>query len=169
MTVPWCCVFVLFVWVLLVWSSLLLTVVGVVVVLVTAPNFLHGRLCQLPVPTATKANVPSDSETGSLYSTGWPGPRRHSAHCHEGRTVQTPRAGSHEGKSAGRSRVIRQDWQLHTHDPSGSGSMRSIQMPLTHLGWEPKHHRPSSRSSAPSPMFQELRDSAVVVVASQCR
>ena len=159
----------LFVWVLLVWSSLLLTVVGVVVVLVTAPNFLHGRLCQLPVPTATKANVPSDSQSGSLYSTGWPGPRRHSAHCHEGRTVQTPRAGSHEGKSAGRSRVIRQDCQLHTHDPGGSGSMRSIQMPLTHLGWEPKHHRPSSRSSAPSPMIQELLDSAVVVVASQCR
>ena len=136
MTVPWCCVFVLFVWVLLVWSSLLLTVVGgVVVVLVTAPNFLHGRLCQLPVPAATKANVPSDSETGSLHSTGWPGPRRNSAHCHEGRTVQTPRAGSHEGKCAGRSRVVRKNWKVHTHDQGGSGSMRSIQRPLTHLRW----------------------------------
>ena len=102
----WCCVFVLFVWLLLVWLSLLLTVVGVVVVIVTATNFLHGRLCQLPVPAATKANVPSSSETGLLYSTGWPGSRRNSAHCHEGRTVQTPRAGSHEGKCAGRSRVV---------------------------------------------------------------
>ena len=81
----------------------------------------------MPTPSAdaTKANVPSDRETALLYNTGCPGPRRSSAHSHEGRSVQTPRAGSHEGKWAGSS--------FSEGIESSRGEARPMRMPIMHF------------------------------------
>ena len=81
----------------------------------------------MPTPSAdaTKANVPSDRETALLYNTGCPGPRRSSAHSHEGRSVQTPRAGSHEGKWAGSS--------FSEGIEYSRGEARPMRMPIMHF------------------------------------